>query len=64
MRILQAVSVGLITGLLVGVLYVWIVGWSIRRRHPEPGLIVVGGPRLLLVVIIGFVVGFVWMLYR
>jgi biotin transporter BioY len=64
MRILKAVGVGLLTGVVVGVLYAWIVGWIAQRRHPEAGIVLVGGARMLLAVIVGFVVGFVWMVRR
>jgi hypothetical protein len=63
MRILKAVGVGLLAGVVLGMVYVWIVGWIVRRRHPEAGLVLVGGARLLFV-IIGFVAGFVRMIRR
>lgn len=64
MRILQAVGLGVVTGLVTGILYVWIVGWTIRRQHPEALMVAVGGAPLLLAVIVGFVAGFVWMIRR
>jgi len=61
MRILRAVGVGVLSGLLVGILYVRIVGWIVRRRHPEVIMVAVGGAPMLLAVIVGFVLGFVWL---
>jgi hypothetical protein len=61
---LKAIGVGVVTGVLVGILYVWIVGWIVRRQHPEAIMVAVGGAPLLFAVIIGFVVGFVWMMRR
>jgi hypothetical protein len=64
MRILRAVGVGALSGVLVGLGYLWIVGWMARRRNPGTGVFFVSGTRVLLAMIIGFAVGFVWMMRR
>ena len=60
----MAVAVGVFTGVLVSILYVWIMGRIARRRHPDAIHVAVNGAPILLAVIIGFVVGFVWMMRR
>jgi len=57
----EAVGGGVVAGLLFGFVYTWIIEWLVRRSHPEAIMVAVGGIPLLLVAIIGFVVGFVWM---
>jgi hypothetical protein len=64
MRILRAVGVGVLSGVLVGIVYFWIVAWMVSRRHPGPGMVAIGGLPMLLAMIIGFVVAFVWMMRR
>jgi hypothetical protein len=63
-RILKAVGVGLLAGVVLGIVYVEIAGRIGLRQHPDAIMVAVGGAPLLVAVTIGFVVGFVWMMRR
>ncbi len=64
MRILTAIGVGLLTGIVFAVAFAWIVGWNARRTHPEAIMVAVGLVPTLVAFIVGFGVGVLWIMRR
>jgi hypothetical protein len=64
MRILAALGVGLLMGIVFTIAFVWIGGWLVRRAHPEAIMVSVGLLPTLIAFVLGFGVGVVWIVRR
>jgi hypothetical protein len=64
MRLLSALGVGFLMGIVFAIAFVWLGGWLVRRAHPEAIMVSVGLLRMLIAFVLGFGVGFVWMMRR
>jgi hypothetical protein len=64
MRILTALSIGLLTGIVFAVAFVYILTWNARRTHPEAIMVAVGLVPTSVAFIIGFGIGVIWEMRR